>query len=90
MSQQLQTDKNISGKALDYKERAAKTLQSSKTDDDAVEKQRKHFIYAIPSCSPEHLAAKEGSPQRNFHLLGERTAGEPQQALSAVDICSLC
>lgn len=40
INKQLQTDKNNSEKALDYKEEAAKILQSSKAEDDLIEKYR--------------------------------------------------
>lgn len=43
INKQLQIDKNSSEKALDYKEEAARILQSSKTEDDLIEKYRKHF-----------------------------------------------
>lgn len=43
INKQLQIDKSSSEKALDYKEEAARILQSSKTEDDLIEKYRKHF-----------------------------------------------
>ena len=84
---QLQTDENISEKALYYKEPSGKTLQNSKIEYSHIE----NIAIIVPALL--HLIFQSCSQPRRipleaFHSMGERRGGNLSQS-HLVDICSL-
>ena len=70
----LQTNEHSPGKALGYTA-AAETLWSSKTEDDSIEKPRKHLSSLHPSVQSSLVPRR--IPLEGFHSINKRTVGEP-------------
>ena len=85
----MQAGKNSSVKALDYNEKAAKALWTSKIKDGYINKCRKRYTCLTPSPSSEHLSMTKDSLRRiSPHL--EKESRRTPASLTVVDVCSLC
>lgn len=89
MNKQLKTEENSSGRILDYKEVATKTLQSSKIKDGHIKKYRKCFACITPCPSLELLDTRR-NPLRGISPRGEKESGRTPASFTTVHVCRLC
>lgn len=87
-NKQGQTKENSSGKALDYAEIPAETMQSSKIKNSHIEMHKKH-LHALPHPLVQTSLVPRGILSQGFHPTGKRKAGGPI-SLITMHICRLC
>ena len=87
MNKQLHTDKNSSGRAPEYNNKAAETLCSAETEESCIEKLRKHLAYVTPSPSPAQFGAKRGPLSVNSRSVEKESMRTPAALVTTADTC---